>query len=935
MLLVVAIHLQQHSQNNMAIDKNNYHITLKNLRTWVTEGFMLAWGDTPYVVQGVDNIAQRIQDWEILYSDFTNSRVFAQENWSEGISKYWDPEKNGYYIFPSKKYKDKKNVLIDGSEFTLGGKVEAKFDLPFTLWEWPMCRGETAWYVYAGAGMIIYRSTDYGLTWSVWKDFAWELALSDVDEITDIKYQDTESFTITHSAPLGTMTVPNIQQLFVCFYNRTTKASGIARYEIASSQRPASGSTYLGSGSSVAAAYGTTVPSVNVNTSGIATTSFQAYKVNNSQGLTIPGTWWSLGLFPWQVFKARRNDTGVVYTFTVWFAGGAFGGTNEIWVPWVPSYSASPDSLNFYTIYDIGKNTANICLPTSDGISSFIWAGRGLWQNVKYNGILYTIYGLGNGLTWYGNIPSYTSGAASGSFEYIMLRRVDGTEAWSGIFWNGNQLLTTEKWIYKTGVYANSITKFVQVTGQREHLWWFNHIDPINKLYDPGYWEIATSASNSNIYAASFSGVLHSAQNHTATFNDGDCPISGAAAWTFTSIMYIGTQYGSSENGTESKLLRYSLLNAQTAPEYSIAWVVGENGITSMHYFGSLLYMGTKKEWYAYEYNNTTGILTQLAKLPTNPTTGRAIIDAMTSYAWKIVCSNQAWSWVYNIDPNTRQTQAPLIETDVLCGIDGLDNSRIYNICNTGGSLLFSDWLKIYFYDPEAVSETGYLESSIYGGYISNVDKLWIYAYVRVKKWIVDDDQSVALEVSLDEWDTWNFCPTKPGWPFSPTNTWTPETSIDFGNASDKQQLVFFFPHNTRSGTILYRCWLKKWNTVVPVVNHIGVHFNLNYRQELLFNYQVDLNKSFELLNGRGAEKDKHISKLIFLKDIWQNQDMIELVDVTWKKYTCIPFSDDRTPWQGLVISTSNSNGAVKDLDNLTFKVALWLKTIANYEKVI
>jgi len=96
----------------MAVNKNNYHITLKNLRTGVLHGFMLAGGDTPYMVQGVDNIAQRITDGEILYSDFTNSRVFAQENWSEGISKYWEAEKSGYYIYPSKMYKDKKNVKI-------------------------------------------------------------------------------------------------------------------------------------------------------------------------------------------------------------------------------------------------------------------------------------------------------------------------------------------------------------------------------------------------------------------------------------------------------------------------------------------------------------------------------------------------------------------------------------------------------------------------------------------------------------------------------------------------------------------------------------------------------------------------------------------------------------------------------------------------------
>lgn len=115
----MAILLQLLSETNMAQQKHRYHITIKNLRTQQLEGFMIANGDSPYTVQGVDNIAQRIQDGEILYSDFTNSRVFAQENWSEGISKYWDPEKNGYYIFPSKKYKDKKNILIDESEFTL------------------------------------------------------------------------------------------------------------------------------------------------------------------------------------------------------------------------------------------------------------------------------------------------------------------------------------------------------------------------------------------------------------------------------------------------------------------------------------------------------------------------------------------------------------------------------------------------------------------------------------------------------------------------------------------------------------------------------------------------------------------------------------------------------------------------------------------------
>ena len=110
--------------------KDNYHITIKNLTTLREEGFMLASGDMPYQIQGIDNVAQRVADGEILYSDFTNSRVFAQSDWSEGISKYWDPERIYAVIYPSKKYKDKRNVVINEGEFTLGGAVTEEFTLP-------------------------------------------------------------------------------------------------------------------------------------------------------------------------------------------------------------------------------------------------------------------------------------------------------------------------------------------------------------------------------------------------------------------------------------------------------------------------------------------------------------------------------------------------------------------------------------------------------------------------------------------------------------------------------------------------------------------------------------------------------------------------------------------------------------------------------------
>lgn len=103
-----------------------------------------------------------------------------------------------------------------------------------------MCKGETAGVVYLGSGMQLYRSTDFGNNWTLFKDFSGVAQLSDVNEITDITLTDTEPFTKAHAAPMGSITIGNVQALFVAFYNRTTKASGLARYDINFTLRSAS-----------------------------------------------------------------------------------------------------------------------------------------------------------------------------------------------------------------------------------------------------------------------------------------------------------------------------------------------------------------------------------------------------------------------------------------------------------------------------------------------------------------------------------------------------------------------------------------------------------------------------------------------------------------------------------------------------------------------
>lgn len=108
------------------------------------------------------------------------------------------------------------------------------------------------------------------------------------------------------------------------------------------------------------------------------------------------------------------------------------------------------------------------------------------------------------------------------------MTRIDGVANAYDIYGHGTLTITPEKWIYKYGTYNNRITKFVNCEKELTHIWGFNHIDPENKLYDVAFGEMTTNPSNSNIYANSFNGVLHSVQNHTITFNSGDCPISAA-----------------------------------------------------------------------------------------------------------------------------------------------------------------------------------------------------------------------------------------------------------------------------------------------------------------------------------------------------------------------------------------------------------------------
>ena len=129
----------------------------------------------------------------------------------------------------------------------------------------------------------------------------------------------------------------------------------------------------------------------------------------------------------------------------------------------------------------------------------------------------------------------------------------------------------------------------------------------------------------------------------------------------------------------------------------------------------------------------------------------------------------------------------------------------------------------------------------------------------------------------------------------------------------------------------MYRAWLYKGATYIPTCTHVAIHFMINYKQELLFNYNLVLAPNIETLDGRHIDKRTTQDKVRFLKEIWQNQDICEFTHVDGKKYIGISFSDDRTPGQGMVIQAQNANSALKDTENLAYNILFTLKTIANF----
>jgi hypothetical protein len=157
---------------------------------------------------------------------------------------------------------------------------------------------------------------------------------------------------------------------------------------------------------------------------------------------------------------------------------------------------------------------------------------------------------------------------------------------------------------------------------------------------------------------------------------------------------------------------------------------------------------------------------------------------------------------------------------------------------------------------------------------------------MRVNPWEFDDGQKIRLQMTFDEGITWYWLPTKKNTDMlvNPADFTDYEHKYVEGQRND--QFLFFYPKNTLSNTIQYRAWLYKGATYKPICNHISCHFMINYKQELLFNYNLQLVPNLELLDGRTIDKRTTQDKIAFLKEIWQCQDMCLFTHVDGKQYT-------------------------------------------------
>lgn len=929
--------------------QDSHHIQIKNLRTGQKEGFMLTAWDKPFTVQWVDTIATRISEWEILYTDFTNSRVFAQSDWSGGISKYWVPERIYSTIYPTLRYADSYNakVSVEG-EFTIGSSVILAENFPDPTTQFSCsCNGETLGIVYAGVKWIlkVYKSTDHGITWSEFIDLTGDSRFTWCDEIADIKY-----FTTNYIVPWFTSEIggKNEKQLWFIAYNNSADTCVYARKDIYTTRRTVDKSF----GRYFSWTELTVTKAINYGNTNII--SFDTTVDINTHSLNI--VWNSdvtngyARIASWAPTTWYPTNQLEIYEGSIWnpyeIALGWDGSISFIWYSWI--------KVNGSFNCRIAQNTHRMSFKaTMDAIIfSFSWnlAGTGYGRMFQYWGEHYGITGVVDNhaitdIAW--QITASTGGFSTVKHyaNVDLFSLYNSTGNMISLLNTGIITIDLSEYIY-TMTDATSFGKkllLLQSPTWEELYVLSNNNEKVQILWNQSAWATQDNYTDDNIHG--FACLRQWWNPLKAIFNEEhliDLPIGYyPTSWTSKpdGNGFIGSQLGTTDTGVQAKL--FSLTPDQTnatEPDLVELITLGEQAISAMIWDFDMLWIATNTDGNVYIYEGTTILF--ITRLPII-TWQKNYIDSIVSYAGKIMMSYQKWPWVYVLDPNTFNINAnPVITADILCTIPDKtadESFRITNLLSTWVNLLIgtNDPEELFYYNKNNIGEKCYVTSSIYGSYISNVEKNWLYAYLRTSNWLSDDGQKVRMQVSFDEWQTWLWMPIKKRLNLEITPSDFTDYEHWYDAATRNDQWLFFFPTDILSNTIQYRAWLYRGNTYAPVCTHISFQYIINYKQELLFNYNIVLAPNLETLDGRHVDKRKTQDKVKFLKEIWQSQDIVEFTHIDWIVYTGISFSDDRTPGQWIVIQAQNANAAAKDYENIAYNILLTLKTIANFTEIL
>lgn len=138
----------------------------------------------------------------------------------------------------------------------------------------------------------------------------------------------------------------------------------------------------------------------------------------------------------------------------------------------------------------------------------------------------------------------------------------------------------------------------------------------------------------------------------------------------------------------------------------------------------------------------------------------------------------------------------------------------------------------------------------------------------------------------------------------------------------------FYFPYNTLNRDICYRVEIVKGSSTAPIVWVISLHYNIVEEKEFVFTYLLSLADRQILLDWT-SEVNKHIEKLNFIKDIWENDIVCEISHVDWVKYIMLPFKPVQAAWWWISIVTSNIIDKAKDKNYLQYLASIQFKTIA------